>query len=208
MKIILCAAVAAALALPSISSADNYCGEIYTDHYGPFDYRRDKEKLSIVEKAHFKREVERGESEDSSHLGGNLDYTLQAFPNHHKALATLARVAIRDKTLHIPHSRFPVECYFLRAHQFAPDDGIARATYGAYLYGLGRFDKALAVYQEASALEPDNPMINYNLGLTYLKKNDFEHANLHAHKAYDLGYPLSGLKNQLVRAGQWTDKAQ
>lgn len=208
MKTILYAAAAALLALPAIAGAGNYCGKLHTNHYGPFDYRTDKGKLPIVENAHFTEEVESGQSGHSSFIGDDLDYTLQAFPNHHRALATLARLALRDKTVHIPHSKFPVECYFERAHRFAPDDGLARATYGTYLFGMGRIDQALSVYKEALALEPDNAMINYNLGLTYLRKHDFEHANQYAHKAYEIGYPLPGLKNQLVKAGKWADPAK
>jgi tetratricopeptide (TPR) repeat protein len=208
MKTILYAVAAAALALSGNASAENddYCGKLRTNHYGPYDYRTDKDKLPIVENAHFTKEIEQGIRGKSSYLGSDLDYTLQAFPNHHRALVTLVRIALRDKTVHIPYSQFPVECYFDRAYRFAPDDGIARATYASYLYGVGRYDKALAVYQEAVALDPDNPMINYNLGLAYLKKNDFEHANQYAHKAYEQGYPLPGLKNQLVKAGKWTEK--
>jgi tetratricopeptide (TPR) repeat protein len=206
MKIILYAAAAAALALSGTASAENYCGKLHGAHYGPYDYRNDKDKLPIVDNAHFTEEVEKGVSGKSSYLGDDLSYTLIAFPNHHRALATLTRIALRDKVVQIPHSKFPVECFFIRANEFAPDDATARATYGAWLYGIGRYDKALAVYQEANALDPDSPMINYNLGLAYLKKNDFEHAIQHAHKAYDQGYPLPGLKNQLLKAGKWTDK--
>jgi tetratricopeptide (TPR) repeat protein len=206
MKSILYAAAAAALAFSGTASAENYCGSLHGSHYGPYDYRSDKEKLPIVENAHFTPEVEKGESGKSSYLGDDLSYTLIAFPNHHRALVTLTRLSLRDKVVQIPHSKFPVECFFIRALQFAPDDATARATYGTWLYGLGRYDKALSVYQEAVALDPDNPMINYNLGLLYVKKNDFGRANLHAHKAYEQGYPLPGLKNQLVRAGKWTDK--
>jgi tetratricopeptide (TPR) repeat protein len=209
MKTILYAAAAAALGLCGTASAENdaYCGKLHTNHYGPYDYRTEKDKLQIVEIAHFTKEVELGEKGNTDLLGGDLDYTLQASPNHHRALATLTRVALRNKSVHLEKSKFPVECYFLRAIQFAPDDGVARAAYGTYLFGLGRYDKALTVYKEAIALAPEDPMINYNTGLAYLKKNDFEHANLYAHKAYDQGYPLPGLKNQLVKAGKWTEKA-
>jgi tetratricopeptide (TPR) repeat protein len=212
MKTILYAAAVAALTLPGIVSGaesnNMYCGKLHTNHYGPYDYRKDKDKLPIVENAHFTENVEQGISGNTDLLGGDLDYTLQAFPNHHRALVTLVRVALRDKTVQIPRAKYPVECYFERAQRFAPDDGIARATYGTYLFGLRRYDRALAVYQDALTLEPNNAMIHYNLGLAYLKKNDFEHALEHAHKAYDMGYPLPGLKNQLVKAGKWTEPAQ
>jgi TPR repeat protein len=207
MKTIIRTALLAALALSSASHAGEFCGKI-ENHYGPFDYRTDKDKLPIVEHAHFTEEVEQGIKGNTDLLGGDLDYTLRAFPNHHRALATLVRVALRDKTVQLEKTKYPVECYFDRAHRLAPDDGIAWGIYGTYLYGVGRYDEALAIYKQALSLAPDDPAINYNLGLAYAKKKDFAKANEYAHKAYELGYPLPGLKNQLVKAGKWTDKVQ
>jgi tetratricopeptide (TPR) repeat protein len=208
MKNLIYAVAVVVLASPGIATAEDYCGSLYGPHYGPYDYRTDKIKLPVVDNAHFPPEVERGESGKSSYLGDDLSYTLIAFPNHHRALATLTRIALRDKVVQIPHSKFPVECFFLRAHQFAPDDPIVLATHGTWLFGVGRYEDALKVYKEAVALDPENPMINYNIGLAYLKINDFDHAIEHARKAYVQGYPLPGLKNQLVKAGKWTDKVQ
>ena len=56
------------------------CGDLKT-HYGPFDYRTDRDKLEIVEGAHFTPEVEaliRGKS--SARLGQDLAYTLTHSP--------------------------------------------------------------------------------------------------------------------------------
>lgn len=205
MKIIVLAAAAAALALPALAGAHEFCGSLEF-HYGPFDYRTDKGKLPIVDSNHFTEDVENGIKGSSGDLGPDLNYTLQAFPNHHRALAALARIALRDNTIQVPLMKWPVECYYLRAEKFAPDDAIVHATYGSYLYQTGKFDKALAEYKQAIALDPDSAAINYNIGLAYLKKNDFQDALKHARKAYDQGYPLPGLKNQLVKAGKWTDQ--
>jgi tetratricopeptide (TPR) repeat protein len=204
MKIIMLAASVALLALSGVAGANEYCGSL-ENHYGPFDYRTEKGKLPIVDHAHFTEDVEAGIKGSTDALGGDLDYTLRAFPNHHRALATLARVALRDKTLMIYKTKWPVECYFLRAERFAPDDAVVHATYGSYLYGAGKFDKALAEYKQAIDLDPDNSKINYDIGLAYMKNNDIPHALEHARKAYDKGYPLPGLKTQLIKAGAWTE---
>ncbi|SFB74598.1 tetratricopeptide repeat protein [Massilia yuzhufengensis] len=204
MKIIVLA-IAAALALPSTASAREFCGKL-ENHYGPYDYRTEKGKLPIVDGAHFTEEVEAGIRGATDELGGDLDYTLRAFPNHHRALATLSRVALRDKVVMIPKTKWPVECYFLRAQRLAPNDAVVYNLYGAYLSSKGQRDEALAQYKEAIRFDPDNAMFNYNIGLAYLKKNDYEKALYHAHKAYDQRYPLPGLKNQLIKAGKWKDK--
>ncbi|MGH8854476.1 MAG: tetratricopeptide repeat protein [Telluria sp.] len=206
MKTVLLALVTAALTLPSLASAEEFCGKLVDGHYGPYDYRSEKGKLEIVDRAHFTEAVEAGKSGTTSYLGGDLSYTLRASPNHHRALATLARIALRDKTLMVPHMKWPVECYFLRAERYTPDDPSVYSIYASYLYSLGKVDKALVKYKQAVELDPESAMINYNIGLVYLKKNNFEQALTHAHKAYDQGYPLPGLKNQLVKAGKWVER--
>jgi hypothetical protein len=197
------------LVASSSSYADNYCGEL-ANAYGPFDYRKAEfaPNLHIVEMAHFTSDVEQGIKGNAGYLGGDLDYTLRAFPNHHRALATMARLGLKDKTVQVNQAKYPVECYFNRAIRFAPDDGVVHGAYGNYLFALGQTDKALVEFNQAVALEPENPTINYNLGLAFLKVKNFEQANKYAKKAYALGFPLPGLKNKLIEAGKWEDKPE
>lgn len=182
-------------------NAANYCGEL-DYHYGPFDYRLHG-NLKIVEQAHFTADVEAGIKGSSSFLGDDLSYTLRALPNHPRALTTLAKIALRSKTTHIAHMKYPVECYFERAVRFTPDDGAVRAIYGSYLFALGRTGEALKMLQGALALLPQDPTINYNIGLVYFETKDYASAMRHAKVAYEMDFPLPGLKNKLVKAGKW-----
>jgi len=195
----------------SLALADNFCGDL-KNAFGPFDYRKGHTEfaanLHLVESAHFTSDVEKGIKGSSSYLGGDLDYTLRAFPNHHRALVTMAQVGLRDKTLQVNQAKYPVECYFNRAIRFAPDDGIVHGAYANYLFALGKTDQALDEFKQAVALEPENATINYNLGLALLKVKDYDNALIYAKKAYALGFPLPGLKNKLVEAGKWDDKPQ
>jgi tetratricopeptide (TPR) repeat protein len=184
----------------------NYCGPL-TNHYGPFDYRlRAEGHLTIVDNAHFTPEVEAGLHGNTSYLGDDINYTLLASPNHHRALVTLGKIAVRDKTVHVAHMKYPVGCYFERAQRFAPDDGMVPAIYGGYLFALGKKDEALNAYKRAYSMLPDDAVVNYNLGLLYAERKDYEHALPFAEKAYALGFPLPGLKKKLVAAGKWQDK--
>ena len=184
----------------------NYCGDL-TSHYGPYDFRdRASGKLEIVERAHFTEEVEAGIRGKSSYLGDDLNYTLTTIPNHHRALQTVANYSVSHKVIQIMGARYPSECYFERAIRFAPDDGVVRAIYGNYLNATGKPKQALQMFQNAVELEPENAAANYNLGLLYVKMNDFAKASEYAQKAYALGFPLPGLKNQLKAAGKWEDK--
>jgi Flp pilus assembly protein TadD len=73
------------------------------------------------------------------------------------------------------------------------------------LLKAGKVDKALEQLQQAVELQPENPSANYNLGLLYVQKKDYEQARTYAKKAYELGFPLPGLKNQLKQAGKWDE---
>src|SRR4051794_565696 len=120
------------------AGAANYCGEL-KNAYGPFDYRtraEHAENFTLVESAHFTPEVENGIRGSSGQIGGDLDYTLRAIPNHHRALASMARIAVRIKSVYVPGAKYPVECYFERAIRFTPNDGGVRAEFGNYLYAL------------------------------------------------------------------------
>ena len=189
--------------------AEPYCGEL-TEAYGATggDYTNSddrQKKLPIVEKFHFTPNVENLTAGASGHLGADLTYTLQRFPNHHRALASFAKLGLRDKTAKPRGAHFSVGCAFDRAIRFKPSDGTVRMIYSNYLMKMGKNDEAFAQLKEASNLQPEDPTINYNLGLLYVQKKDYEQARTYAKKAYELGFPLPGLKNKLVEAGKWED---
>ena len=45
--------------------------------------------------------------------------------------------------------------------------------------------------------------INYNLGLIYIELGNVDAAVVRAHRAYEQGYPLPGLRTKLQRMGKW-----
>ncbi len=178
--------------------------------YGPYDYTqraRLSSKLKIVEKAHFTPAVESLTGGASTSKGplADLDYTLRAFPNHHRAL----HAAIRYRMRHgkpIQHPQFShVECYLQRAIHYSPHDSVSFMLYGLYLHRLNEHDKALEAYTRAYDLDPRDLEIQYNLGLLHTELNDYEQAKQLAQKVYQLQFPLQGLKNRLIQAGHWPD---
>lgn len=204
---VVCATVM--LSASAAHAAGGYCGPLSAGHYGPFDYRlRGTFDLDVVERAHFTPDIEAGVKGNTGYLGQDLNYTLRAVPNHPRALSTLTQLAVRKKTLQIDHMMYPVECYFDRALRFAPDDGAVKAIYGNYLHSVGRANEALKMLQEAANLLPQDPTINYNLGLVYFDQKDYAGAMRHARVAYDLGFPLPGLKNKLAKVGKWEQAAK
>ena len=190
----------------NLKAAAPYCGEIKTGGAGG-DYTKaeDRERLKIVEEHHFTSNIENLSHGNSGELGGELSYTLMMSHNHHRVLAAFNKLSVREKTLKPLGAKYSVECFFDRAMRFKPDDGVVRMLYGDYLLKSGQSDKATEQFLIAVNLQPDHPTINYNLGLLYMKKKDYVQAKTYAKKAYEMGFPLPGLKNQLIQAGKWED---
>jgi len=188
----------------NLQAADPYCGQLYIGQYGLYDYADPvirRTKLIVVEIEHFTPDVQ---NLVSGRSGGDINYVLVSFPNHYPALVAMSKLSLREKTTRPDGAQFTIECYFDRAIRFKPGDGIVRMIYGNYLLKLGgRSDDVIEQYHEAVRLEPENANINYNIGLLYLKKKDYELAIIHAKKAYELGFPLPGLRNKLVKSGKW-----
>jgi len=184
------------------------CGDPHKGAYGPWDYTNPdhQQALVVVHNYHFAPDVENLVRGQSSYIGGDLAYVLKASPNHHRALQSMANLAIKEKTEKPEGSDYTVQCWFDRAMRFKPTDAMVRLVYGIYLNRVGKVDEAMKQFMEADKLEPNNANINYNLGLLYFKKKDYEKARMHAKKAYGLGFPLPGLKDMLVKAGQWNEK--
>ena len=65
---------------------------------GDYTNPEHREKLAVVERFHFTPQVERLEKGQSGYLGDDISYTLDHFANHHRALTSLARLALREKT--------------------------------------------------------------------------------------------------------------
>ncbi|MYM89521.1 tetratricopeptide repeat protein [Rugamonas sp. FT82W] len=202
--VILMIAAGAAIARAPATGED--CGS-YVRHDPGGDYTNpaDREGLTVVEQYHFTPEVERLVRGASGSLGADIGYTLEHFPNHHRALAAMSKLALRDKNRKPYGAHYSIDCYFDRALRFRPDDARVHALFGGYLLGLGQSDAALEQLKEAVRLEPGNATTHYNLGLLYFKRKDYEQARASARTAYGLGFPLPGLRNQLSAAGQWRD---
>ncbi|TVO59658.1 hypothetical protein [Denitromonas halophila] len=179
------------------------CGSLAT-HFGPFDYRVEKSKLPIVERYHFTPDIE-SLSAGAPNPGGNIVYTLQAFPNHHRALMSLLRYGEKQRSDRPRGLPFTIECFMLRAEAFAHDDAMVKMISGLYYLKHDQAKVAIERLEQADALGSANPNLYYNLGLAYLEVGEKEKALESAHKAYAAGFPLPGLMNRLKRAGAWRD---
>jgi predicted Zn-dependent protease len=198
--------IAALVAFPlsALAQSQSGCGSL-TNAYGPFDYRSNKKELKVIEDYHFTPDVEQLKRGSTGAIGGDLDYTLRAFPNHHRALMSMANLALKTNTRRVAGAQYPVDCYFDRALRFANDDGIVRIVLGIYLYRIDKKANARQVLEDARRFEDSNPNLHYNLAFVYLDLGDKTNALASAKKAYSLGAPLPGLRKKLQAMGIWKD---
>lgn len=199
--------LSAAVVVASVAYADEEdCGAV-KNAYGPFDYRTaTAAQLLLVENAHFTPNVERlirGES--TAYIGGDIDYTLRAFPNNYRALMSMSKLSLRDSRPKPVGARYTVDCYFDRAFRFQPDDAMPRMVAGLHFAKQGRRDEALENFTLAATLSDGNANLHYNLGLGYFGLKEFDKAVFHAKLAYAGGFPLPGLRDKLRQAGLWKD---
>ncbi|KQV61300.1 MULTISPECIES: hypothetical protein [unclassified Duganella] len=172
---------------------------------GDYYNGEDAKGLAVVEAFHFGPQVEALLRGMSGTLGGDIAYTLEHFPNHPRALAAMARLGLRAKKVQVPGAHHTVECYFTRAIAFVPSDGAARALFGAYLLSLKRDADAIGQLRAALDIQPGDAAAWYNLGLAHVRRKDWPAALDAAHKAYGLGFPLPGLRQQLKAAREWRE---
>jgi len=195
--------------------------------FGPYDYNERAnlpKEIEVVERAHFTPYMEevalygfssRAASSVEEQRGGreliagNLDYTLYAFPNHHKALYAMAAWQLRLRQESMTNYEQlkrgwqfrSAECYFERALMYRPNDGVVHLVYGVVLHKTGDLTEAATHYTRAIELMPTSAEAHYNLGLVYFDVRDYQKAAQQAATAYELGYPLPGLRNKLARVG-------
>lgn len=174
-----------------------------------FDYS-EKDKLIQVEAYHFTRDVQALAQNDKK-LTANFDYTLRSIPNHHRALWLKATHYMRmiddeSKRQEIEMQQLrregfpPPECYFHRGKAFNPGDGMVPAIFAIYLHKLNKYELALAEYDWAERILPNNAEIIYNKGLLYVDMGKLDKARVYADKAQALGYPLKGLQRRILAA--------
>ena len=186
------------------------CGNLRSQfQYGPYDARTDLDKLQIVLVPHFPPVVEALIKGDTNrHPGGDIDYTLRAIPNYHRALIAIMRLGERDKTDQPRDTRYRVECWFQRAIAFAPDDAIVRMIYSTYLNSKKRAAEATSQLEIATGYAKENAFTHHNIGLHYFDLKNYERALSQAHKAIALGFERTDLADQLRSVGKWVDPTE
>lgn len=190
-------------------TSEEACGDPFKSWFGPFDYRAaPRAALSNVETHHFTPQVEqlrRGVTTGHEDMGKDIAYVLGVFPNHHRALLTMMRMAEKDGNDQPRAMDRPVECYFYRALLYAKDDTVARLMYALWLRKKSRAEESLAHTRAAEEFAKDNPLTHYNVGISYFELGKYELAAAAARRALELGVTQPDLINRLKGVNQWTE---
>jgi len=184
------------LSICFIAIAHASAGEPY-NYYVPAPDRL----LENVEKYHLQQGIDKIKKGQFEYAWSEFAFMLHYFPNHPLALQHISSLSRQiEKT-----SR--AQKYFDRAIKLYPQESATYALYGIFMHKTENYEEAITQYKRAIQLDDTPAEYHYNLGLSYLALEQYDNANYSAQKAYALGYPLPGLKNQLIAAGAWKPKA-
>ena len=168
----------------------------------PHDYyqsatRSSGDLLRNVEKFHLPQGLEKMNKKKYDRALEDFDFVLRYYPNHPKGLLFMSEVSRRMKKPEI------AEKYFQKAFTMYPGYANTHSIYGIFLQKTDRIEKAIEQYKVSLKLKPNASETHYNLGLALHKTGIQDEALVHAKRAYELGYPLPGLRNKLIKAGIW-----
>lgn len=185
----------------------NDCNVTDFPKIGYIDYRDNSrfalERKKLVEGAHFTSGVRRGLYGNAGKLMGDLTYVLRHIPNHPQALLVMSEVQSRPGFTRRKEGRKDyyydsIGCFFKRAFYIAPDDPAVFLTRAVISHRNESYQNAEMDYLKALELSPDHAEAHYNLGLLYFTQKKYDESRQHADRAYELGYPLQGLKRKLA----------
>jgi tetratricopeptide (TPR) repeat protein len=177
--------------------------------FGPYNYllKKDQKKFNTVISNHFSSNVQRLIRGQTTTIEGDLDFTLRGLPNYPPALYAMNRYYYRLKSTNVINSYsgfaqknnfYTPDCYYKRALHFDNDNDSVNTLYAMYLHQHKRYEQSEQYYLKAKRIAPENPEIDYNLGLLYADMKKWDQVKVYAKNAYDKNYPLQGLKNKLL----------
>lgn len=176
--------------------------------YGPYDYVSEHGRLIIVEQHHFTPKVEALIAGQEGSIGGDISYTLNASPNHHRALYALMRLGAKTRSTQPPGVLMTIDCYFDRATRYRPEDTVVRTLFGLYLMQVKQPAEAMKQFEAADFYAKDNGLAHNNIGLALFEVGLYEAALRQAHLAAKLGFPPTLLTEKLKGANQWKEPAE
>lgn len=170
---------------------------MHRDYYQAQLNRNNQELLRNVEKHHLQQGIDRMNEGRFDNAVAEFDFILRYYPNHPRALLLMGELSRKMDKPGQAHE------YFAKALNLFPHNPATYSVYGIFLQRSGDLGGAIEQYSKALERNPNHSEVHYNIGLAYLESGEPEKAREHAVRAYELGYPLPGLRDQLSKAGHW-----
>jgi predicted Zn-dependent protease len=186
-----------AVLLLALSSAE---AQVSYSYYDPSEAA--VRQLRTVEQYHFGKGMARMEAREWRLAMAEWDFILRYFPDHPRVLYLMSSTSIKANLGE------QAEEYFRNAMALNARNASTHAIYGIHLYSLNKLDDAIEAFQQSLSLDPMSAETHYNLGIAYAAAGKLAAANRHAQAAYNLGYPLPGLRDKLRRMGAWSTLTQ
>lgn len=174
------------------------------DYYAPRTTGAEKEHLSVVTSYHLapgQRDLANGRYHSAV---GHAEFILNHFTNHPQALSLLSEACLKWKD---PKCDATAEGRFQKAIARNPDAAPTYVVYAIHLHRKEHLKEAVEAYRRALELAPESVNAHYNLGLAYIDLKQYDLANQHAQKSYQLGAFLPGLRTRLEKLGKWNPAA-
>ena len=130
----------------------------------------------------------------------HAEFVLRYFPNHPQALSLLSAACLTWKNSRCDAT---ADEWFQKAIARNPDAAPTYVLYALHLHRKERLKEAVEAYRRAIELAPESINAHYNLAIAYMDLKQYDLANQHAQKSYQLGASPPGLRARLEKAGKW-----
>jgi tetratricopeptide (TPR) repeat protein len=170
------------------------------DYYAPRTDNADITRLKNVEGYHLAPGQSKMARREYYYAQQEFEFILHYYPNHPKGLSLLSDLCEKygDKRCDAA-----AEAWFDKAIKLNPEVGQTYLLYGIHLHRKRQLEQAVKAYRRAIELAPSSVNAHYNLGLAYVDLKQYDLANQHAQRSYQLGAYTPGLKNKLEKVGKW-----
>ncbi len=155
-------------------------------------------ELKVVEQYHLGPCERRVRERDYLRAYNECNFILKIFPNHPQALLLMAQACEQWKS-----PRCMLGDFFQNAVSINPQVAATYVVQGIHWHRTQQYARAISSYNQALELDPSLMNAHYNLALTYIETKQYDLANEHAQRAYELGATLPGLRDLLTKAGHW-----
>jgi tetratricopeptide (TPR) repeat protein len=185
--------------LPALAQSRDYALPHGQDYYAPRTTRDEITTLTNVQLYHLGPGREAMKAARYPQALEQFEFILNYYPNHPVVLRLVSDMCMKARSRYCKIA----EDWFEKGLARNPNAGTTHLLHGFHLHRTRQVKEAVKAYQRAVELQPNSRDAHYNLGLAYADLKEYELANRHAQRSYQLGANMPGLRNRLEKLGKW-----